>query len=259
MELIDERGRLFGRVNVIDALVVLLAVAVVAAGLALVFGGGGGADPTAPPGEGDETPPDTTHATVDLGEHPSYVARLVQPGNVTVNGHNATVTDVYRSPTGGDRVLLLTRMAFDGNRTDRGFVVGEDADEPMVLRHGVSFGVTTPDYQLGGTVRTVEDDPTFETRERRVVLNVSTSREVVEAISAGDTQQIAGDTVATVERAELTARDNETYYVEVTLSVGALSVDGRTEYAGGPLRLGRTLDFETDRYAVRGTVIEIGS
>jgi hypothetical protein len=41
MGLIDERGRLFGRVNVIDALVVLLAVAVVAAGVALVAGGAG--------------------------------------------------------------------------------------------------------------------------------------------------------------------------------------------------------------------------
>ena len=42
MELIDERGRLFGRVNVVDALVVLLVAAVVVAGVALVAGGSEG-------------------------------------------------------------------------------------------------------------------------------------------------------------------------------------------------------------------------
>jgi hypothetical protein len=38
MEVIDEEGRLFGAVNVVDALVVLLVLAVVVAGAALVFG-----------------------------------------------------------------------------------------------------------------------------------------------------------------------------------------------------------------------------
>jgi hypothetical protein len=40
MDLIDDRGRLFGRVNVVDALVVLFVLAIVAAGTALVLGGG---------------------------------------------------------------------------------------------------------------------------------------------------------------------------------------------------------------------------
>jgi hypothetical protein len=46
-ELLDEQGRIFGRVNIIDALVVLFASAVIVAGVALVFGGGGTDDPPA--------------------------------------------------------------------------------------------------------------------------------------------------------------------------------------------------------------------
>jgi len=48
MELIDEKGRLFGRVNIVDALVVLFAIAVLAAGAALVFGDDPNANETEP-------------------------------------------------------------------------------------------------------------------------------------------------------------------------------------------------------------------
>ena len=47
MELIDEEGNLFGIVNVIDALVVLVLVAVLVAGVALVTGGSDPAEPDA--------------------------------------------------------------------------------------------------------------------------------------------------------------------------------------------------------------------
>lgn len=260
MEVIDEEGRVFGVVNVIDAIVVLLVVAVVVAGLALVFGGGdtgpdGGATPL--PNTTNQ-PLETTHATVDLGTHPRLVGRLVEPENVTAGGHPATITDVYRTPAGSDRVRILARVEFDGNRTERGFVVGEDTGTPLTLRYGVSLGLTTADYRVNGQVTTIGDDAEFDTRERRVVLNVSTSRTVAAAISAGDTHRIAGHAVATVERVERTAHDNETVHLEVTLAVEALETDGSVEYAGGPLRLGRTLAFATDRYAIRGTVVEIG-
>jgi hypothetical protein len=187
------------------------------------------------------------------------VARLVERENVTVNGHNATVMDVYRTPGAVDQVHLLARLGFDGNRTDRGFVVGEETGNPLVLRYGATFDVQAHDYQLPGSVLTVGDDRTFETRERQVVLNVSTTDPVASVISEGDTHRIAGQPVATVERADRTARANETVYVEVTLSVEALSIEGHDEYAGTPIRLGRTLPFETDQYAVRGTVIEVGT
>ena len=46
MDVLDEKGRLFGRVNVVDALVVVFAVAVVIAGASLVYGDGLGNEPT---------------------------------------------------------------------------------------------------------------------------------------------------------------------------------------------------------------------
>jgi hypothetical protein len=60
MDILDEQGRIFGRVNIIDALVVLFALAVIVAGAALVFGGGGTDDQPAqtptPTPEPDEPP-----------------------------------------------------------------------------------------------------------------------------------------------------------------------------------------------------------
>ena len=44
-KIIDDEGRLFGTGNVVDALVVLLVVAVVVAGAALVFGGNSEPEP----------------------------------------------------------------------------------------------------------------------------------------------------------------------------------------------------------------------
>ena len=54
MPIIDEEGRLFGTINVVDALAVLLVIAVALAGIALVAGDIGGEM-------------ETQHVTLDFG------------------------------------------------------------------------------------------------------------------------------------------------------------------------------------------------
>ncbi|MFC7231557.1 DUF4330 family protein [Saliphagus sp. GCM10025308] len=70
MELIDDEGKLFGRVNVVDALVVLILLAVVVAGIAVVGVLSGDAEP------------ETRYATIDLGPQSEHVAEQISEGDV---------------------------------------------------------------------------------------------------------------------------------------------------------------------------------
>ncbi|MGM0718641.1 MAG: DUF4330 family protein, partial [Halobacteriota archaeon] len=71
MNVIDDEGRLFGVINVIDVLVVLFVVAVVVAGAALVFSD----DPEPEPNV------ETTYATLDLGTHLDAIVEELNEGD----------------------------------------------------------------------------------------------------------------------------------------------------------------------------------
>lgn len=85
--LIDEDGRLFGLVNIVDLLVVLVVIAMVAAGWALLAGG---AEPQA-----DQTENTTTVVRVEATQLQPYVAEAVPNGSVggreVVAVHSKTV------------------------------------------------------------------------------------------------------------------------------------------------------------------------
>jgi hypothetical protein len=102
MPIIDEEGRLFGAVNIIDALVVLFVLAVVVAGVALVTGGG----------SSDGTP--TRTVVVDVGQQPGYVVDAIQEGPVgtseVVAVENKTVVS-----GGNDRLRLTVTLAVTEN------------------------------------------------------------------------------------------------------------------------------------------------
>ncbi len=76
MDLIDDKGRLFGTVNIIDAVVVLLVLAVVAAGAALVLG----IDDQ--PEQASTDQPETTTITFEVTGVQSYVADAIPEGPV---------------------------------------------------------------------------------------------------------------------------------------------------------------------------------
>ena len=245
MELLDERGRLFGRVNVVDALVVLLVAAVVVAGVALVAGGGG---------LGIGTTAETSRVvTVELGSHPGRVAALVQPGDVTFAGENATITDVYRSPT-ADGVLLVAAVRVDGQMTTDGFEVGRTP-----LRYGVEPRLESAEYQLTARVVNVGGEPTVETRQLTATVEANVSTAVAEAVAAGDTRQVAGETVATVESVEPVKRGDDWQLIRVDLSLLTRPTAEGLRYGGQPIRVGTRVTFETTRYRFRGRVVAIES
>lgn len=250
MEVIDERGRLFGRVNVVDALVVLLALSVVVAGAALVLGADD--DPDAP-GDGEPPENDTAvrYATLELGTHPGYVASLVEPGDVTLGGANATITDVYRSPRGDD-VLLVARVAVEGRETDDGFRVGDS-----YLRYGVGFTLASPDYQIGTRVATTGEGDRLRTRRVGATVEANVSTSVADAVAVGDEQRIANDSVATVEAVETVDAGADWRVVRVDLRLSTRPVGGTPHYGGSPLRVGRALDVRTADYQFRGRVVAV--
>ena len=242
MDVLDEKGRLFGRVNVVDAFVVIFTLAVVIAGAALVYGDGLGNEPT-----------ETMHLTL-VSETPS--ATTLETGEIdlesgtiagTHRGTTVAITDVHR--TAGPRVYL--RTALDGTRTDDGF---RFEDGPV--RRGDTAVVAND--RTRATTRIVERDvdPTFSTTTTTVTLWATVRRPVAEAVGAGDEVSVGPTTVATVTDADATARNETHSDLRVSLALETRLVDGTAHYAGRPVRLGRTIGIETDDYEFAGEVVD---
>ena len=237
MEILDEHGRLFGRVNVVDALVVVFALAVLIAGGALVLGD----DPDTVPGP-DEPPEATMYVTLYSG---GDVATTFTAGNVTLDGANATVTDIHR--TVGPRTYL--RVALVGEETDEGFRFDGDP-----VRLGDGFTVVDDEARTG--MRVVERDvgPEFETATTTVTVEEIVRPSLADAVSAGDEQRVGGSAVATVADVE-TSTINETHSdLQVTLELETRVVDDVPHYGDRPVRIGRTLVVATDDYEFRAEV-----
>ncbi len=248
MEVIDEEGRLFGLVNVVDAVALLLVVAVVVAGASLVLSGG--EDPAPEP-----TPePDLENRTVSLavGQVSPAVAALVEPGGVTVAGREATITDVYRTPGGGESARVFVRLRLPGRATEEGFLV-----DGSPVRYGRQLAVDTPAYRLTGRVEALGAEATFATATRFVAVEANVSRAVAGAVTAGDSQRIGDVTVATVDHVHVTGGNEQRRTIAVTLEIRG-RLDGETfAYAGQPVRLGSRLGVRTARYQFTGAVVEI--
>ena len=103
MPIIDDEGRLFGAVNIIDALVVLLVLAVVVAGVALVTGGG----------STGERP--TRTVVVDVGQQPDYVVDAIEEGSVGTSEVVAVENKTAIGDDGNDRLRLTVTLAVTKN------------------------------------------------------------------------------------------------------------------------------------------------
>jgi hypothetical protein len=241
MELLDEQGRIFGRVNIIDALVVLFALAVIVAGAALVFGDTN--EQPEPEPEPDEPPERTMYVTVVTG---GQAATELSTGEIGVDGTPADITDVHRTP--GPRTYL--RLELDGNETDAGFRFG---GSPIRLGGGLTLADET--LRTGTRVIERDTDETFQTDTTEVTLASTVRTPVAEAVAPDDTQQVGDSTVATITAVDRTAVNETHSDLEVTLELETRTVDGTPHYAGRPVRLGRTLVVGTDSYEFEGEIV----
>lgn len=241
MDLIDDNGRLFGLINIIDALVVLLVLAVAVAGIALVTGQ-----------EPDPEPEiASTHATLDLGSQPQYVVSEINEGDTYRPGGDSqiTITDVYVTPDDNqDRVTARVELEGPAN----GDTVEYDGAPP---RLGRTLAITTDLYEISGDIRAVGSADTLERETTTVLLEDRVSRSTAEAVASGDEIRVAGRTVATVEDVRVYPTENPTQNdLVLNVSVDGYNQDGDLRFGDTPLREGQTLTLPSEDYILEGEI-----
>lgn len=254
MDLVDERGRLFGLVNVIDALVVLLVVAVVVAGVALVL------QEPQPEQEQEQPSPDTEtrYATISFGNQPAAIAETIATGDSTrfANGGTAIVTDVYRAPRPNGDVFVVARVSTTGRVEGGSFAVGGNP-----FRVGNAVNVTSNTFALKGHVTALgRSDDQLPTSETSVVVEATVPTAVASNIHEDDAYRVGtttGATVASVDVSPTANPDRRRLLVGVRLRT--LSTEGGPQFAGQPVRVGQNLALAPDDATLQGTIVARGT
>jgi len=276
-ELIDEDGQLFGVINVIDALVGLLIISVLVAGIALV----------GPFSGGDNT--ETRYVTIDAGTQPEYIATQITEGDqwtpegsaTTLTVEEAFISPQVESDQAGNRRVII-RAAVNGTLIESTAQIDESqldntpiqfAGEP--LRFGRTLTIETNQYVIEGTVTDVSQNPTRGTQTTQTV-NVEltgVTLEEAELLAVGMTEVMGTKETATLTdiqtapSVETVETDDGLETVErpqrrdltltLTLTVRELE-DGTVLFRGEQLRPGQQLVLELDDIIVEGQVTAIG-
>jgi len=246
MQIIDDEGNLFGLVNVIDALVILLVLAVGVAGAALVFGGFSHST-------SDRA---TTNVTLDLGAQPEYIVESLNEGDTYSPTDNAqlTITDVHLTPQGSDTQVLV-RARLQGEATNESIVY--DGAPP---RLGRELSISTDTYQVSGTVRDVGGSDAFTTNETTVQLRTTLPPSDAESLNSGDLVSVAGRTVATIDDvAVYDSGDPDQRVAYLTATLQTLGDGNQRSFGNTVLRRGTTITLPTDDVVVDGRIQQIGS
>ncbi len=246
MDIIDDEGRLFGLVNVIDVLVVLLFLAVVVAGATFVLS-------TSTIGEED-----VRYATVDLGEQPSHVIENLEVGDtmeLEASPDNFTVTDVHYGP--GEDGHVIIRGEVRGQRIE----IGEDRYQfefgGEVFRAGQELTIETPEYTATGVVRQLQESgETLQTVETQVFTSTTVPAAVAEELDTGDTYTINEESIATIESLQLYPSDAGDWTALIGFTLASHQRGGTAHYGSIPLQIGAAVPFETDGYSLNTTIVE---
>lgn len=241
MPLVDSKGRLFGLVNVVDLLVVVVVLGVAVASLALLVGSSNEEDP-APVVEPQR------YATLSFQAPLESDAAEIQVGDtLSSNGGDVLeVVDLHRTFNATGSAHLTVRGAYRGDLTDgNGPVYGGDVVD-----------LTTARYRVYATVLSVnETDRPIPTRTVPVVLAINTSSPVERYLQPDQEIQLGGETVATVR----TIRDPGSASARLLVGVDLRAWDrgGTAVFGGRALRVGTPVTLVTDEVVLRGRVHEL--
>ncbi|MFU1780587.1 DUF4330 family protein [Haloarcula japonica] len=243
--LLDENGNLFGLVNVVDALAVLLVVAVVTAGVALVL---------QPESESPE--PNTTNVTLDLGTQPSYIVSEITEGDTYSPGGDSelTITDVHLTPQ-DDQTRVILRATLQGAPDGDSLTY---ADAPPRL--GRPLTIATSRYEVSGQIRAVGGDNSLAQEDTTVVLRDTMATAEAQDVTPGDEIRLAGRTVATIEGVAAYTAGNtteQTVFVEAELDTHTQQSDRR--FGGTQVRRGQTVTLPAEDYTLDGRIKQVGS
>ncbi|MFC7071575.1 DUF4330 family protein [Halovenus rubra] len=251
--LLDEDGRLFGLVNIVDVLVVLLVLAVVVAGVVLLFPSGSGKT-------------DTRYVTLDLGDQPNYLAEAISPGDEWTpdrTSDSVTITDVYRV-NNGTGTNVLARAAVNGTQVEP----EGPAEEPIFefrgnpLRTGQTFNIVTSEYEVEGAVTRVETDgETLSVTNSEIVLETNLTSATASEIDVGDQFTAGGTTFAQVRSLELfpETEGSNAQYALVGVTARTIERDGAQHLGDTRVAVGQSLTFGGNGYSFGAEIIEHGT
>ena len=242
MAVIDDEGRVFGLINIIDLLVVLVVFAVVAAGVALVLGD----DTSQAPGgnETDGTGVDTSepvrYATLSVSRDRVNLSKRIVEGDTIQplpSGTNLTVTETYVGPTNsGTRVVARVRYngtlpTVDGAEIPIGDAINFREDDLALQARLLTANETRPSLRTGTTPVVVET-------------NIAPAR--LDALQPGDELTLEEQPIATV--ASMTAyprAGEESVRAVIGLQLETFTRQGGAIYGAGPVELGQEIGVPT--------------
>lgn len=248
--ILDDEGRLFGLVNVVDLLVVLLVLAVAVAGAALFLL--------------DSGEPDTRHVTINLGQQPDFIAEQISEGDTfEPEGTNdsVTITDVYRFED-GDETSVIVRATVRGKTIEP----DDPDDDPTFqfrgeeLQIGQSLPIQTADYNVeGGVTQLQRSGESLPTQQTNFTVEATVPAGIADEVTAGDQYRIAGDSVAEITAVQQFPSQNQGER-SLRIGVSAETIDrGGLEFANTSLRVGNTIPFRGEGYELTGEVLRRGT
>ena len=253
--IIDSEGNLFGIINVIDALVILLVIAVVVGGLAVV-GVLGSDDPNGEDGSTETNESslndnhlETQYATVDAGSHPRFVVDRISEGDTVIqDGRNTTVTDIYVTPTSATSSSVLLGVELE-----------TAADSPA--RTGDSVDIDTGEYDIDGEILRIEDSPpAVEIEPMTVDLRIDdVDEDTADAIrkeAASATQELP---LVTISEVTTRSSDGEHLNLRLTTELGTVQTAGGPQFHSTPIRVGNTIEVDLGTVEIEGTISNIHS
>lgn len=233
MGLVDEEGRLFGVINVIDLMALALVIALLFGAFAFLTGGSGQEEPT-------------RYVTVSVSENQSSIVERIRPGPSTIGHVDGNITAVYAGPSPNDDTAVLIRLATQGVPTNNGrnVLVGErvflSADRYRFRVRVLGFG----------------GNKSLPVRQETVRLVTTTEPSVAGLIDEGDQRRVAGRRLVQVRSVESRTRLDESR-TRVVYRAWVLAIQDGEEarYGGYPLKPGVQIPFETNGYRLNATVV----
>jgi hypothetical protein len=219
MVVLDEDGNLFGVVNVIDALVLVVVASVLLAGAGFV---GSATMPTGEAATGG-------HATVAVQGDTTVVGQVVNGTELSTDSGGLVVTDRARVVRSNGTVTTVFRV----RRTGGGFLGGQNE---LAVRPGDRLRTTGTFDGLGLRVLRAGDDPSLDTRRTGLVAE-ATAAPTTATDALGLLDRARTDGPVRVERVASFPTTGDTRRLRVGLSVRTLTPEDGTESLATGTRL----------------------
>jgi len=238
MPLVDDDGRLFGVVNLIDAIVLVFVVSAVVAGVFLVvLDGERTTDPDAP-----------SHMTVIFEPQLEGLEPEVTPGDrvsIADGPGGMNVTDVFRTPGRNGTVVTVAKVA-----------IGPGAEAPKA---GPRHRFETESYAINGTIRQFSNQSTLRIEQTDVRFSATVSESRLDRVQRDGTLRIGTEAVGQVESASAYPIDNASMYrIGLGVSLPTVRIDGYPMYGGQPVRPGVQHPLYLENGTVAGVVDSVG-